>query len=64
LYVLCTWNCKRHIKTLAVTVQAELSAFDPAFFEEIEDLKHDHHQLALRCAEYERTIQQLSERLR
>ncbi len=25
----------------------ELNAFDPAFFEEIEDMKHEHHQLTL-----------------
>lgn len=38
---------------------AELAAFEPEFFEEIEDLKHEHHQLTVRCAEHEHTIQQL-----
>ena len=37
----------------------ELNAFDPSFFEEIEDLKHEHFQLTERCAEYERTIRKL-----
>ncbi|MEW5303376.1 MAG: hypothetical protein WDW36_006076 [Sanguina aurantia] len=41
----------------------ELNAFDPGFFEEIEDLKHEHHQLTGRAAEYERTIAQLSAQL-
>ena len=31
-------------------LRAELDAFDPAFFEELEDLKHDRHALAQRCA--------------
>ncbi|MEW5309850.1 MAG: hypothetical protein WDW38_001701 [Sanguina aurantia] len=41
----------------------ELNAFDPGFFEEIEDLKHEHHQLTGRAVEYERTIAQLSAQL-
>lgn len=41
----------------------ELSAFDPAFFDEIEDLKYDHHQLKLRCQDYEQVVQELSHQL-
>ena len=41
----------------------ELSAFDPAFFDEIEDLKYDHHQLKLRCQDYEQVVQELSGQL-
>ena len=37
-------------------LRAELNAFDPAFFEEIEDLKHAHHVLQQRCAEQERAL--------
>lgn len=44
-------------------LRAELNAFDPAFFEEIEDLKHDHYQLSQKCAAQERTIQQLRQQL-
>jgi len=31
----------------------ELNAFDPAFFDEIEDLKHSHALLSTACSEYE-----------
>lgn len=41
----------------------ELSAFDPAFFDEIEDLKYDHHQLKLRCQDYEQVVQELSSQI-
>jgi len=37
-------------------LKTELNAFDPAFFEEIEDLKHAHHVLRQRCAEQERLL--------
>jgi predicted RNase H-like nuclease (RuvC/YqgF family) len=37
----------------------ELNAFDPAFFDEIEDLKHSHHQLQQRCAEQASLITRL-----
>ena len=41
-------------------MREELSAFDPAFFDEIEDLKYDHHQLQLQCTEYESIVRELS----
>lgn len=37
-------------------MRSELSAFDPDFFEEIEQLKYEHHQLTQRCDEQQRTI--------
>ena len=37
-------------------MRSELSAFDPDFFEEIEQLKYEHHQLTQRCSEQQRTI--------
>ncbi|DBA77876.1 TPA: hypothetical protein ACH3X1_009228 [Trebouxia sp. C0004] len=39
------------------------SAFDPAFFDEIEDLKYDHHQLQLQCTEYDSIVRELSAQL-
>ena len=39
-----------------VDMRSELSAFDPDFFEEIEQLKYEHHQLTQRCDEQQRTI--------
>ena len=44
-------------------MREELSAFDPAFFDEIEDLKYDHHQLQLQCQEYESIVRELSSQL-
>ena len=44
-------------------MREELSAFDPAFFDEIEDLKYDHHQLQLQCTEYESIVRELSGQL-
>jgi centrosomal protein CEP290 len=41
----------------------ELNAFDPAFFDEIEDLKHNHHQLQQRCAEQASLISRLQAQL-
>jgi len=41
-------------------LRAELDAFDPAFFEELEDLKHDRHVLAQRCAHVRRSPRPLS----
>lgn len=41
----------------------ELNAFDPAFFDEIEDLKHSHHQLQQRCAEQASLITRLQAQL-
>jgi hypothetical protein len=29
-------------------LRTELDAFDPQFFEEIEDMKHEHHQLTMK----------------
>lgn len=44
-------------------MREELSAFDPAFFDEIEDLKYDHSQLQIQCAEYENIVRELSGQL-
>lgn len=44
-------------------MREELSAFDPAFFDEIEDLKYDHHQLQVQCLEYENIVRELSGQL-
>lgn len=44
-------------------LKTELNAFDPAFFEEIEDLKHAHYTLKASAAEQERTIRRLQEQL-
>jgi len=41
----------------------ELSAFDPAFFEELEDLKLHHHQLTQTCAAQATLIQHLTAQL-
>ena len=38
----------------------ELNAFDPAFFEEIEDMKHEHHQLSLQVRQYEDMLRELT----
>lgn len=32
-------------------LRKELEGFDPAFFEEIEDLKHEHHQLTVKVGD-------------
>ena len=44
-------------------LKSELNAFDPAFFEEIEDMKHEHHQLTIKVQEYESLIRELSSAL-
>ncbi|KAL6758104.1 hypothetical protein V8C86DRAFT_2603588 [Haematococcus lacustris] len=44
-------------------LKAELNAFDPAFFEEIEDLKHEHFVLGNKVKEYEQTISRLHAQL-
>ena len=44
-------------------LRQELSAFEPSFFEEIEDLKHDHHVLQAKCNQYEQVISNLSAQL-
>jgi chromosome segregation ATPase len=44
-------------------LRSELNAFDPAFFDEIEDLKHSHHQLQQRCAEQASLISRLQAQL-
>eukprot|EP00798_Chlamydomonas_sp_ICE-L_P007851 gene7851-1057_t len=40
----------------------ELNAFDPAFFEEIEDLKHEHYVLSQRVEEQQNTITRMNQR--
>ena len=37
----------------------ELNAFDPKFFEEIEDLKHEHHVFSLENAELKKEVARL-----
>ena len=44
-------------------MREELSAFDPAFFDEIEDLKYDHQQLQIQCSQYENIVRELSGQL-
>ena len=44
-------------------LRQELSAFEPSFFEEIEDLKHEHHMLQEKCSQYEQIISNLSSQL-
>lgn len=44
-------------------LRLELSALEPEFFEEIEDLKWDHHQLQQRAAQYEGLIAGLAAEL-
>lgn len=44
-------------------LRSELNAFDPAFFDEIEDLKHNHHQLQQTCAAQATLICQLQSQL-
>ena len=49
-------HCRARLAALEAEneeMRAELSALDPAFFEELEDLKHDHHMLQQRCAHLE-----------
>jgi DNA repair exonuclease SbcCD ATPase subunit len=43
----------------AEALQTELNAFDPEFWDEIEDLKYERQQLAAKVAEYERILQDL-----
>lgn len=40
-------------------LRSELDAFDPSFFEEIEDLKHDHYLLTQKVHQYEEIIAQM-----
>jgi len=44
-------------------LRQELAAFDPAFFEELEDLKHSHHQLQQKAAAQAKLIRQLQGQL-
>jgi chromosome segregation ATPase len=41
-------------------LKSELNAFDPAFFEEIEDMKHEHHMLGTRVVQYEDMVRELT----
>ena len=41
----------------------ELNAFDPAFFDEIEDLKLSHHSLSSACGRYEELLRTYTARL-
>jgi len=53
----------RELELENTDLRNELNAFDPSFFEEIEDLKHEHFQLTKRCSEYEETIRDLRRHL-
>lgn len=53
----------RELELENTDLRNELNAFDPSFFDEIEDLKHEHFQLSDRCAQYEQTIRDLQEQL-
>ena len=53
----------RELELENIDLRNELNAFDPSFFEEIEDLKHEHFQLTKRCSEYEETIRDLRRHL-
>lgn len=44
-------------------LRQELAAFDPAFFEELEDLKHSHHQLQQKATAQAKLIRQLQSQL-
>ena len=44
-------------------LKTELNAFDPAFFEEIEDLKHEHYQRGIKLGRCEAAIIDLSRQL-
>ncbi|KAM7435377.1 hypothetical protein ABFA07_014698 [Porites harrisoni] len=43
-----------------IKLKKELEAFDPAFFEEIEDLKYNYQKSVERNVLYERQLRQLS----
>ncbi|QDZ23166.1 putative centrosomal protein [Chloropicon primus] len=49
----------RELELENTDLRTELNAFDPSFFEEIEDLKHEHFQLTQRCSSYESEIRDL-----
>ena len=47
--------CRGQLREMQVengNLKQELAAFDPAFWEELEDLKHSHHCLQEKCASY------------
>lgn len=44
-------------------LRQELGVFDPAFFEELEDLKHSHHQLQQKAVAQAKLIRQLQNQL-
>ena len=60
----CCRNRILQVEAENADMREELSAFDPAFFDEIEDLKYDHHQLQTQCSEYENIVRELSGQLR
>lgn len=41
----------RELESENAELRAELYALDPEFFEELEDLKHEHHVFKRRCQE-------------
>ena len=56
LYKLLSW----YIFFFSFQLKKELEAFDPAFFEEIEDLKYNYQKSVERNVLYERQLRQLS----
>lgn len=58
--------CRRRLTAAEqenAALRGELSALDPEFFEEIEDLKWAHHQLRQRAAQYEGLVAGLAAEL-
>jgi len=58
-------DIKRRLQTLEqenVDLKAELDSLDPAFFEEVEDLKYQHRETQQLAGHYEEMLQLLSER--
>ena len=41
-------------------LKEELDSFDPAFFEEVEDLKYNYHETVKKNVQYEQLLQSLS----
>jgi len=51
------------LSTLLPQLRKELDAFDPSFFEEVEDLKYNYQEAVRRNVQYEEQISRLSQQL-
>jgi hypothetical protein len=51
------------VSTENEALKSELNAFDPEFWEELEDLKHSRHELLAKVERYMATIRSLSAQL-